>query len=209
MTRLVVVEPLKIRHAAAHVSVSNTVVGVGVASNGGIGATLDDDNSVSSVRRARARVIDENITSLDVGRRSLILTASTSPAMSAVEAITKILCTDLFLAARVTTARTTLVQSLVATSNEALADKVSAVTTVAAIAAVLTAEVGPGRAAEIRRILAVVVGTVPPLLGISDSSVAIISGSKAAEAHESEERKSLHLTICIRLLSIDTKKRNK
>jgi len=189
---LVLVEPLQIRHRAAHVSVGNIVVGVGVTGDGGVGATGNDDGGVSLTRAAGARVIDENITSLDVLGRSLILAAGASPAVSAVETITKILSTDLFLAARITTARATLVQRLVTTSKNALTDKVGAITTVASIAAVLLAPVGPGGARGVG-LLAIVVGTIPPLLGISNDSTAVISSSKTDKAEKSNNSNSLHL----------------
>ena len=132
--------------AAAHVGVSNTVVGGGVAGNGRIGATSNDQHGVSSVGRAGVSVVDENITSLDVGWRRLILAAGASPAVGTVETITKVLCTGLLLAARITTARATLIQRLVATSVKALAHKVGAITTSTGVATMLRTEVGPGRA---------------------------------------------------------------
>jgi len=188
---LVLVEPLQVRHRAAHVSVGNVVVRVRVASNGRIRTTLNDKSGVSLIRVARTRVIDENITSLDVGWRSLVLATGASPAMSAMETITKILSAHFLLAARITTARTTLIQSLVTTSKEALTDKVGTITTIAAIVAVLTAPIRPGRARGIR-LLAIVVGTIPPFLSISNSSTAVISCSKTAETKKSNKSNCLH-----------------
>ena len=181
----VLVEPLQIRHGAAHVVIGNTVVRARVASDSWVGATLNDEHGVSLVRAAAARVIDENITSLDVLWRRLVLAASASPAMSAMEAITKLLCAHFLLAARIATALTTLVKRLVATSEQALAHKVGAIARVARVAAVLIAPVRPGSARGVLSLLAIVVGTVPPLLGISNSFATIISGSKTADAQKS------------------------
>ena len=189
---LVVVEPLKVGHAAAHVGVSDVVVRVGVAGDGGVGATRNDKNCMGIVGAAGARVVDEHITGFDVLGRSLVLTTGASPAVGAVEAVTEVLGAHLLRAARITTAGATLIQSLVATSEEALADKVGAITTVASVVAVLGAVVGPG-GAGLEAAAALVVGAVPPLLGIGNSLVTIVSGSKTAEAEKSKDGNSLHV----------------
>jgi len=98
------VEPFVVGHGASHVVVVDAVVGVGVASDGGSVTARDDDDSVGVVAVAGVLVVDENITREDVGRRSLLVAAGASPAVSASKAVTKVLGADLLSAARIATA---------------------------------------------------------------------------------------------------------
>ena len=168
-------EPLIVRLAASHVSVGLAVVLCGVASDGDrVGS--DDDDSVSRGASARARMVDEDITSLDVGGRSLLVAAGASPAVLGLEAVTKVLGTDLLLAAGVASAGRTTRELGVATSKDALGDKVGAVTTVAGVTAGLATPVGVGSARSVGA--ALVVGSAPVLLGIGNDSASVV-GSKA------------------------------
>jgi len=185
------VEPFVVGHGAGHVVVVLTPVRVGVAGNLGVRATRDNDGGVGLVAGAGARVVDENITRTDVGRRSLAETAGAGPAVLVGKAVTKVLGTNLLLAARIATARTTLVQMAVATSNKALGNKVGTVTTMALVVAVLTAVVGP-RSAGLVTTAALVVGTVPPGLGICNSLVAVVSSSSTS-CKGKKSNNSLHV----------------
>jgi len=176
---VVVVKPLIIRHSVAHVSVSNAIMRVRMAGDCGRRAAGNNNDSVCLARIAASFVIDENITSLDVRRRSLQVSASASPAVNFMKAVTEVLCADLFLTARVATAREALIKILMTTGNEALTHKVCAITTVAAITAVFTTIIRPW-GARIKLGRAIVIGTVPPFLSISNSGLTIISGNKTA-----------------------------
>jgi len=186
------VEPLVVCLGSAHVVISNTIAFGRVSSDCGAVTTLDDDHSVSIIRIARVSVVDENITSPDVGRRGLKIAASALPAVNVMEAIAEVLGTDLLLTARIATAWKTLIQVLVTTSKDALADKVGAITILATVATVIIAPIGPG-SALIMSAVAIVVGTIPPLLGISNNIITIVlSGSKTTETKNSNNTNSLH-----------------
>ena len=184
-------KPLVVGLSGAHVVVGLTKALRRVGSDGGDCTARNDDHSMAIIRLAGVGVIDESITGLDVGGRALKIAAGASPAVDFGEAVTEVLGTDLLLAARVATARKTLVQVLVTTSEDALADKVGAITVLATVAAVVVAPVGIGSALVVSAV-AVVVGTVPPLLGISNNSVAVVGGSKADKAGKSNNNNSLH-----------------
>ena len=177
---LVLVKPLIIRLAASHVSVGLAVVLCGVASDGDrVGS--DDDDNVSRGASARARVVDEDITSLDVAGRGLLVAAGASPAVLGLEAVTEVLGTDLLLAAGVTSAGGTTGELGVATSEKALGDEVGAVTTVGAVAASLATPVGVGGAGSVST--ALVVGSAPVLLGVGNDSVSVVSSKAGRNQH--------------------------
>jgi len=155
-----------------------------VAGDLGAGAARDDEHSVSLVAGARARVVDEDITREDVAGRLLTIAAGPGPTVLVGKAVTKVLGADFLLAARIATAGSTLVESSVATSKKTLGDKVGAVTTVAAVAAVLTAIVGPWSAALIAR-RALVVGAVIPGLGIRNSSITVVGSNTSCKGKNS------------------------
>ena len=133
-------EPLIVRLAASHVSVSLAIMLSRVASDGD-GVSANNNSSVSRVVSAGASMIDENITSLDVAGRSLLVPAGASPSVLSLEAVTKILSTNLLLPARIPSARSTTRKLSVTTSENALGDKVGTITTVASIPASLAAPV--------------------------------------------------------------------
>jgi len=184
------VEPFVVVVAASHVVVVLAEVRGGVAGDLGVRATSDDESGVGSVAGARAGVVDKNITRADVGRRSLTVAALASPAVLVCKAVTKVLGANLLLAARITTAWATLVQLGVTTSKKALGNKVGTITTVAAVAAVLLTVVGI-RSAGLVSTAALVVGTVPPGLGIGNGLVTVVGSSTSCKSKKSN--KSLHV----------------
>jgi len=180
------VEPLVVSLGGSHVIVSDAVALSRVSGDGGAIATLDDDHGVSVIRVARVGVIDENITSLDVAGRSLEIAAGASPAVDLSKAIAEVLGADLLLAARIATAGETLIQVLVTTSKDALADKVCAITVLTTVATVIIAPVRPG-STFIVSTAAIMIGTIPPLLGICNYSITIIcSSTKAQKSHNNK-----------------------
>ena len=187
---LILVEPLIIIMSSSHVVVVDAVVRGGVAGDCGIGTTRDDKNSMSTVAVAAIRVINKNITRDDVVWRRLVISACSGPSVSSSEAITEVLCTDFLLSAGIATAGSTLIERCVATSKKTLRDKVSTVTTVAAIIAVLTAIISI-RSAILKTRGAVVVGLVPPGLGIGNSSITVI-GSRGTSCKSNQSNNSLH-----------------
>jgi len=176
--------------SASHVVVVNSIVRRRVASDSGIGSTRDNEHSVCSVAVAGVRVVDDDITREDAIRRRLVVSTGAGPAVSAREAVSDVLCTDFLLAARISTAGSTLVQRGVATSKKALRNEISTVTTVAAIVAVLRTVVGPWSAVLVAR-GAVVVGLVPPGLGIRDGGITVVSRDTSSECKKSNN--SLHV----------------
>jgi len=197
---LISVEPFVVVVAASHVVVVDAKVSAGMAGDGRVGAARDDKNGVSSVAVAGILVIDKHITRTDVGRRRLVVAADTGPAVDIGKAVAKALGSDFLLATRIATARISLVKIFVATSKKALGNKVGTVTTVAAVAAVLLTVVRP-RSAGLVTTVAVVVGTVPPGLGICNRSITIIGSCTSCKSKESNN--SLHESIK------ETKKREK
>jgi len=185
------VKPFEIRHVVDIVSVLNAEVRAGMASNGRSISFRNNEDSMSIVRFARVFVVDENITSLDVVWGRLIITASASPAVVVGETVAKVLCTDFLLAARIATAWATLIQVLVTTSDEALAHKVGAIAAVAAVAAHFTAKVRIGSAIIIVAV-AVMVGAIPPLLGVLNGSLTIVGSSSTEQTNKTKQNKSLH-----------------
>ena len=178
-------EPLIVGLAAGHVSVGLAVVLGGVASDGdGVGG--DDDGGVGRGAGAGARVVDEDITRLDVGGGSLLVAAGAGPAELGLEAVAEVLGADLLLAAGVASAGCTAGEVGVAASDEALGDEVGAVATVGGVAADLAAPVAVGGAGGVGA--ALVVGGVPPLLGVGDGVVAVV-GSKAGGNQHAEDNK--------------------
>ena len=187
---LFLVQPLVVRHSAGLVVVVLAIVRIGMTSDSGIGSTRDDEHSVSLVAGARSRVVDEDITRDDVGWGLLVVSTSPGPSVLPRKAVSEVLGTDLLLAARISTARSTLVQGGVATSKKALRDEVGTVTMVAAIVTVFIAVVGPWSAALVAR-GALVVGLVPPGLGVGDSLVTVVGRDTSSECKKSNN--SLHV----------------
>ena len=136
-------------------------------------------------------MVDENITREDARRRLLVISASSGPAVLSRETVTEVLCTDFLLSAGISTAGSTLIEGIMTTSKKTLRDKVCTITTVAAVAAVLRAKVRPGIALQIAAGRAVVVGLVPPGLGIRDSLITVVS-SRSTSCKGKKSNNSLH-----------------
>jgi len=185
------VEPFVVRVAARQVGVVLAPKLRGVASNLGMRTTSDNDGSMSSVAGARISVVNENITRTDVGGRRLMIAALASPAVLVSKAVTKVLGANFFLAARIATAWTTLVQLRVTTSKKALGDKVGTVTTIVTIAAELITPVGI-RSASVVTTAAPVVVAIPPCLGVGNSPVTVVGSSTSCKSKKSNN--SLHVT---------------
>ena len=179
---LVLVEPLIVRLRTGHVSVRNSIAVRRVASDGDrVGG--DNNGGVSIVVGAGATMVDEDIANLDVAGRSLLVPAGASPPVSGLEAVTKVLGTNLLLPTRIPSAGSTARKLGVTTSKKALGDKVGAIPTVPAITASLATPVRIGRAGGVGA--ALVVGSAPVLLGVVHSSVPIVGeGSREEKSND-------------------------
>ena len=173
-------EPLIVRLAASHVSVGLAVVLGGVASDGDrVGG--DNNGGVSIVVGAGATMVDEDIANLDVAGRSLLVPAGASPPVSGLEAVTKVLGTNLLLPTRIPSAGCTTGELGVTTSKNALGDKVGTVTSMRAVTASLATPVRIGRAGGVGA--ALVVGSAPVLLGVGNDSVSVIGCKAGRDQH--------------------------
>ena len=191
-------EPLIVGLAAGHVSVRLAVVLGGVAGNGdGVGG--DDKGGMSRGAGAGARVVDEDITRLDVGGRGLLVAAGAGPAELGLEAVAEVLGADLLLAAGVASAGCSAREAGVATGNKALGNEVGAVATVGGVAAGLTAPVTVGGAGGVSA--ALVVGGAPILLGVGNGVVAVV-GKAGGNQHTEDNKGFEHFFIAFVLCAL-------
>ena len=180
------VEPLIVGLAAGHVVVAHAVVVGGVAGDGDRARGGDNKGGVGIIARAAARVVDEDITRLDVVGRPSEVAAGTGPAESGNEAVTEVLGADLLPAAGVASAGCSAREVGVVTGNKALGNEVGAIATVTTVAAGLTAPVAVRGAGSVSATL--VVGRVPPLPGIVDCSVSVVREGGREECSEDADR---------------------
>ena len=174
-------EPLIVRLRTGHVSVGLAVVLGGVACNFyGVGG--DDDSGMGRGASARSRVVDEDITSLDVAGRCLLVPAGASPSVLSLEAVAKVLGTNLLLPTRIPSAGCTTAEVGMATSKDALGDKVGTVTSMRAVTASLTAPVRVRRAGGVGA--ALMIGSAPVSPGVVHSSVPVVGEGSCKENGE-------------------------
>lgn len=130
-------DPLIIWMTVSHISVGSTIMLRRVASDLCRRSSADNDCSVSSVVITRALVVDENVTLGNPAWWGKMVSAGTFVTEFS-EAITEVLGSNLLNSAWVSTAWSTNVKRRVSTSDKALANEVSAVTTVGGVSAVFT-----------------------------------------------------------------------
>ena len=127
-------------------------------------------------------MVDENVSGLDIAGRALLITAGASPSVSPSKAITKILSADLLLPTRIPSAGCTTAEVGMATSKDALGDKVGTVTSMRAVTASLTAPVRVRRAGGVGA--ALMIGSAPVSPGVVHSSVPVVGEGSYKENGE-------------------------